>query len=105
MEGRKPPQRSKAINNFGDETNPVTDVAIIVLIPLFNAVNQPARSRRCVQADVATRCLDSARCGPRHGIDIVRCPGARIARSIPRTESGPVAGTAIDRVRIESRRT
>src|SRR5580765_4696442 len=32
MEGRKPLQRSKAINNFGDETVPATEVAIIVLI-------------------------------------------------------------------------
>src|SRR4029453_15791258 len=89
----KAPPRSKAINNFGDEALPAAHVAIIGLIPPSNADSQPARSRRCVQADGATRRVIRRARRPSHGI-ATRCPGSTGARSIAHTESGPVAGTA-----------
>jgi len=99
------PHRSKAINNFGDESGSVSSVAVIVLTSPANAVNQPARGRRSVDANVPSSGVAHRVHGSSHDFHVIEAGGATAARSITSTESVAATVSAVDHVRIETWRT
>ena len=98
----RPPHRSKAFNNFANESGFGTDMAVIVLTCHGNAVIEPARGRRCVDAIVASYGVTLCVCRSHHCFRTINSARAGSTRSIGSDESIRIGVSPVDHVRVEA---
>lgn len=101
----RPPHRSKAFNNFGNESGFGTDMAVIVLTCDGNAVIEPARGRRSVDAIVPSYGVTLCVCCSHPCFWTIRRARAGSARSSGSDESIRIGVSAVDHVRVKTWRT